>query len=102
MELKACPFCGKKPESRNEYGHYWLECDCMSTQSTPEEAADEWNTRPVEDALRAEIETLKGKVAALENDVPLQKACEENARLKATIAELEKYISDHSEKEYPK
>jgi len=49
--------------------------------------------------LRAEIETLKGKVAALENDVLFEQVVAENTRLKATVAELEKYISDHSEKE---
>ena len=52
--------------------------------------------------LEAEIETLNGKVAALENDVLFEQVVAENTRLKATIAELEKYISDHSEKEYQK
>ena len=67
-----------KPCLRCAYGEHFQDCD---------------------EALRVENETLKGKVAALENDMPLQKACEEIKRLKETITELEKYITDHSEKE---
>jgi hypothetical protein len=61
-ELKPCPFCGEKAEIRVKQwidgeGYpdklVWVECpDCGDTHRP-----DNWNTRPIEDALRAELET---------------------------------------------
>ena len=70
-ELKPCPFCGEQ--------HKWI--DCESTEGhckvlechhlyIVNEAYDEdqlsrrtalWNTRPIEDALRARVEELEAK-----------------------------------------
>jgi hypothetical protein len=72
-ELKACPFCGKKPNP-NWTDESYIECTnrkCsvygygMSTGG--------WNTRPIEDALQA-------RIAELENQLEL--CNEQNERLK--------------------
>lgn len=49
-ELKPCPFCGSPAELIKKY------VACSSTQCNAYEThipIDEWNTRPIEDALRA-------------------------------------------------
>lgn len=72
-ELKPCPFCGGEAHIGAGYGSafdgtvYFAECmmakcpaqpelDCFDTV---EKAAEVWNTRPVEDALRARIADLE-------------------------------------------
>lgn len=46
-ELKQCPFCGSEAHIVNDN----VECSfCFVTSLT------DWNTRPIEDALRAELE----------------------------------------------
>lgn len=67
-ELKPCPFCGhadgldhwEKTEDW-EADLMWVSCShCdMTISSNTGFGADTWNTRPIEDALRAEIETLE-------------------------------------------
>ena len=107
-ELKVCSFCGGNNLKKQSIALHrdfsrWIHCETCYSQGPmvyeKKNEKDAWNTRPTEDALRAENEALKARVAELENDMPLQKACEEIERLKETITELEKYISDHSEKE---
>jgi len=69
--LRPCPFCGNKnPRVVHHFvngianlSHCFVRCNCgrgKTTASRKEEhgAVDEWNTRPVEDALRAEIAHL--------------------------------------------
>ena len=72
-ELKACPFCGQTNISIEYDGIYrWAECrntKCETTGkihaflvdagNTEYLVAKEWNTRPIEDQLRAENEKLK-------------------------------------------
>jgi hypothetical protein len=56
MELKDCPFCGKPGET--DGGLAWcsnLEC-FLSDVNMP---IEEWNARPIEDDLRAEINNSK-------------------------------------------
>jgi hypothetical protein len=67
-ELRECPFCNGTHSinvinffTRNSF----RKCDICGAEApeakTPEEAAEKWNTRPAEDALKAENERLKEK-----------------------------------------
>ena len=64
-ELKSCPFCGEMPELFTNPCYYYqcVKSGCegqeVSWNDTEEEALKSWNARPIEDALRAEIEELK-------------------------------------------
>ena len=71
-ELKPCPFCGAAPQVKENhyldgYDNVIISCPgCLfagRTGHTFEQAAEKWNSRPVEDALRAEIATLKAALA---------------------------------------
>lgn len=78
-ELKPCPFCGQEMgETINSDGNYCEHyCSFIDYSGTlNEEGKTKWNTRPVEDALSAENEALKAKVAELEA---------ENERLKRQL-----------------
>ena len=63
-ELKPCPFCGSKNLS---YEPKMIFCHCNDCGSESGGSgsietggyADNWNSRPLEDTLRAEIEHLK-------------------------------------------
>ena len=63
-ELKPCPFCGGKAITDNmEAIAYLVVCmDCDATASSEErmdEATENWNTRPIEEAKDREIAELK-------------------------------------------
>ena len=64
-ELKPCPFCGNAPYI-NHNGHSPFPsiigcdgCDIEVEAGKPEEAADIWNHRPVDDQLRARVAELE-------------------------------------------
>jgi len=67
-ELKACPFCGKQPDifviEEVEFHTRW-GVECQNCGATIQDDFDEsdlekaWNTRPIEDALRARIAELE-------------------------------------------
>lgn len=68
-ELKPCPFCGGKAEI--EIGKIgavkdWYYVGCQSCTGSSENP--DWNTRPVEDSLRAENEKLRGLIGELVED----------------------------------
>jgi BMFP domain-containing protein YqiC len=58
MELKPCPFCG----SENPWGNEECVCAKPDLMAMPRGA---WNTRPIEDALRARIAELEANAATV-------------------------------------
>jgi hypothetical protein len=53
-ELKPCPFCGSPAEYHGECDMVWIRCsnyDCGAERSSkfdePEDAAKDWNERPL-------------------------------------------------------
>jgi hypothetical protein len=70
-KLKPCPFCGKKRHLRFEPFEGSTDtgivvCICGASYTTIEQGAD-WNTRPIEDGLRAEIEALQKELDELKD-----------------------------------
>jgi len=73
-ELKACPFCGSLSvregcDTPDAKWHY-VECDdCHATSKADlgvSGAIENWNTRPLEDALRTELDACKSVLADAE------------------------------------
>lgn len=71
--LKACPFCGGKPEFHDLNG-YEARCECGLTLeadhgATKRQAITQWNTRasPCEDARAELVEALAMSVAEMES-----------------------------------
>lgn len=74
-ELKPCPCCGGEARAQFEVYGTWVRVFCvecgLSTMSVPTRnfdptpAAKLWNARPIEDALRANIDALLDENAAL-------------------------------------
>lgn len=72
-ELKPCPFCGK-PITEKEFcagDGFPKGCNCMWETHSADDAEKAWNTRPIEDSLREELEEWKKHadrlISALEN-----------------------------------
>jgi len=60
-ELKPCPFCGELPTKHRKYS----EVDCrvwLCPLQSIVVPISQWNTRPIEDQLRAELEDAKDKL----------------------------------------
>ena len=106
-ELKSCPFCGNEPVVEGNlvacnnlncptYDNYWTDPMIFT--------CDQWNTRPIEDALQAENEWLKEELQQEKTRSQLNLEAEERRmlnityycaeidRLNARIAELESVI----------
>ena len=60
VELRDCPFCGKRPCNIND------EAVCCAHEMMP---ANEWNSRPIEDALRRKYNALLDFVASLPPEI---------------------------------
>lgn len=75
-ELTHCPFCGSDGVEMESDGHggWWFFCHkCHTDVHMPyipkrrrEQCVEQWNTRPAEDALKAEVERLKTKAGRAE------------------------------------
>ena len=79
-ELKACPFCGKKLAGTKDLfagGTSWSCPDkCIERMKQPmpeEEFFAIYNTRPIEDALRSELEAWKADAERLANHLSMLK-----------------------------
>jgi hypothetical protein len=78
-DLKPCPFCGGKA------GFVGTEIECidcgmmMPKTQTFEGQIRNWNTRPIEDALRAELADMKAENADLKQEMSdkCERCCDE-------------------------
>ena len=63
-ELKACPYCGKRPTEETFYSEdgFPMGCNCVWNTNTAEQAEKRWNARPIEDALQSRIDELEAKL----------------------------------------
>jgi hypothetical protein len=68
-DLKPCPYCGAvdkhETEVDDQIGSVWIRClGCGVTiwKWSYLDAVSAWNTRPLEDALEAEAETLRRRL----------------------------------------
>ena len=60
IELKPCPFCGGKAFWDSEFSGVYCNCGAEFTFfESDKEAAEKWNSRPIEDALQAENERFR-------------------------------------------
>ena len=57
-ELKPCPFCGAQPRWQGPDDLACPECDILV-------AWPDWNSRPIEDALAADLAAARAEVEAL-------------------------------------
>lgn len=82
-ELKPCPFCGGEAKEQNIIivGHGLCKmvfCEKCYIDFKNPTAIDHWNTRPAEDALKAENEKLKSDLEIQKNLT--KQMCFENNR----------------------
>lgn len=72
-ELKLCPFCGGEAKIGKGQIEFWAYCPHCGAQTefyeTEREAAEAWNTRPIEDDLNEQIGRFKKYAEALENEI---------------------------------
>ena len=75
MKLKLCPFCGSKAKKVNritcEVDTSYHICEtqgCLYSWMIQGCEYDQWNTRPIEDKLQAENDTLLLEVTGLNKD----------------------------------
>lgn len=102
-ELKPCPFCGGKEiifcDDFTEYGILFFatceSCGAMAGGTNNREhqkeiALESWNTRPIEDALRAENERLRSLLRTGCNNALELGYCEEYFCLDCNNSEFSK------------
>ena len=59
-ELRPCPFCGKEPAIDNNFA-ICVNDDCELSDYWSGLEVGSWNTRPIEDALKARIAELEAE-----------------------------------------
>ena len=67
-ELKPCPFCGEPADDRYNRLAKCSNKSCLMNHWVDDEdffIDDDWNTRPIEDALRARIAELEAEIDRL-------------------------------------
>jgi hypothetical protein len=100
--IEPCPFCGTSVVSCEYDGHYiWVECgnsNCKASMMAvrmdngdADEAKKIWNTRPIEDALRAQLAEAQAEVDRLEKELVLHNS----KPLRNKPIEGKVYIGEH-------
>lgn len=99
-ELKPCPFCNYVPDPtwKTEIDIYCEECGIRALGTEKETAQEQWNNRPIEDALRAENERLRAllhvkglneSIKDMEGNLSiLDRVKTQNGQLRILIADL--------------
>jgi len=102
-ELKPCPFCNKQdlkivPDPGDEK-YYHIVCEhcgsLINGYRYIENLQIHWSMRPIEDALQAEIERLKARVAELEAQqrwIPVSERLPKHNQECITVHELQGYV----------
>lgn len=99
-ELKPCPFCGGEPKvtERNGLSFFWCgECGTTSKIAKESEAREDWNRRPAEDDLKAEVERLKNELGIQKNLT--RQACYDSNRAYDEVEKWKKMLYDLSDKQ---
>jgi len=69
-KIKTCPICGGEGYSKGSDDYAYVACLSCHYETrvfdTEQEAEKQWNTRPIEDALRAEITALNERAEKAE------------------------------------
>lgn len=93
-ELKKCPFCGGKAGIRTVGYTDLVECSQCETRGVrsmnTQDVITHWNTRPIEDALRAENERLRSLLRTVCNNGLELGYCEESFCLDCSNSEFSK------------
>lgn len=88
-ELKPCPFCGWEfaEHAWNEFGEEYRVCDQCGASSGTVDSKWDWQSRPIEDALRKRIAELEGEIDQLtaHSDIERQDDKSSNDTQKETI-----------------
>lgn len=72
-KLKPCPFCGKQPVMTTD-DNPQVYCDIRNCAGPVADSVTEWQTRPIEDALTANIAELEAELAAAQETIADQAA----------------------------
>ena len=89
-KVKTCPFCGKEPATRAGFA-ICINDDCEQSKYWSGLDIDEWNTRPIEDALHDRIAELEAEVTKCHE---LQDSyCDRIAQLEKEIARRDEIIT---------
>ena len=87
--MKPCPFCDEQPQIQTvDEGYHQVYCH-KHTATIYLESFREWNTRPIEDRLEAEIERLK----VLNRWIPVTERLPERRQFVLVTDCLNKYIA---------
>jgi len=98
-ELRPCPFCGEMPKVNNWTlkGITDKRCFCDNENCpvylSKTIAIDDWNTRPIEDALTARIAELELRLDVYNSNM-YDVVVDENAKANKRIAELEALVDE--------